>query len=101
MMEPSTATPNKPEQLIATVLHLMSHYSTNSVLNREQGVCVKLAAVIERHLTILSELPGLAPVLRATCNQLSEQWALVVEQTLQQQYKAALTPGWRQRLHLN
>jgi hypothetical protein len=30
----------------------------------------------------LAELPNLAPVLRATCQQLSEQWATVVERTM-------------------
>ncbi len=84
----------RPEQLIAAVLHLMSHYSTNNILNKDQGVCVKLAAVIERHLTILSELPDLGPVLRATCSQLSEQWTLVVEQTMPQP-TANLLSRWR------
>jgi len=80
----------KPEQLIAAVLHLMSHYSTNNVLKKERGIGVKLAAVIERHLAILSELPDLGPVLRATCRQLSEQWTLIAEQTMPQQNKVSL-----------
>ena len=94
-------TNNKPEQLIAAVLHLMSHYSTNNVLNKDHGVCVKLAAVIERHLEILSELPDLGPVLRATCGQLSEQWTLVVEQTMPQQSKAKLIGRWRHYPQMN
>jgi hypothetical protein len=84
----------KPEILIAAVLHLMSHYSSRSALNKEQGVCVKLATVIERHLAILSELPDLGPVLRETCGQLSEQWQLVVECTLPEQSKENLLRRW-------
>jgi len=69
----------RPELMISTVLHLMSHYTINF---QESGACVRLASVIERHLQALAELPGLAPVLRATCEQLSEQWAAIVEQTM-------------------
>jgi len=85
---------NKPEQLIAAVLHLMSHYSTQNVLNKDRRVCVKLAAVIERHLTILSELPDLGPVLRATCGQLSEQWTQVVELSLPKPERPAPFLRW-------
>lgn len=88
MIDQPTKASNKPELLIAAVLHLMSHYSTGNTLNKDQQVCVKLAAVIERHLTILSELPDLGPVLRATCEQLSEQWTRVVEHTMPQQRKS-------------
>jgi hypothetical protein len=54
----------------------MSHYTADG-----KG-CVKLASVIERHLKALAALPGLSPVLTATCQQLSEQWAGVVERSL-------------------
>jgi hypothetical protein len=63
------------------VLHLMSHYTAAA---SDTGGCVKLASVIERHLKALASLPGLAPVLSATCQQLSEQWAGVVERSLPQ-----------------
>jgi hypothetical protein len=71
---------NHPELLVSAVLHLMSHYTANA--GEEGGVCIKLASVIERHLKALASLPTLAPVLRATCEQLSEQWAMVVENAL-------------------
>ncbi len=74
------ASSNQPELLVSAVLHLMSQYTVNAAT--EQRNCVKLASVIERHLKALSELPGLAPVLRATCQQLSEQWENVVDHTL-------------------
>ena len=80
--------PAQPELLLAAVLHLMSHYTANSAL--EAGSCVKLASVIERHLKILADLPELAPVLSATCQQLSEQWAALVERSLPQQNKLTL-----------
>lgn len=67
--------PAQPELLVSAVLHLMSHYTANV---SESGDCIKLASVIERHLKALANLPNLAPVLRATCQQLSEQWAAVV-----------------------
>jgi hypothetical protein len=66
----------QPELLLSAVLHLMSHYTARS---EESGACVKLASVIERHLKALATLPGLSPVLQATCQQLSEQWAGMVE----------------------
>ncbi|MDB5776384.1 MAG: hypothetical protein JWP38_2517 [Herbaspirillum sp.] len=69
----------RPELLVSAVLHLMSHYTVNL---QERSSCVKLASVIERHLKALADLPGLAPVLRTTCGQLSEQWADIVERTV-------------------
>lgn len=79
-----SATPGKasvqPELLISAVLHLMSHYTT---AERESNGATKLASTIERHLKALADQPDLAPVLRATCRQLAEQWADVVEQTMQ------------------
>ena len=77
-IEPNNA-PAQPELLVSAVLHLMSHYTAG---NQESRSCVKLASVIERHLKALADLPNLAPVLQATCLQLSEQWATVVERTM-------------------
>jgi hypothetical protein len=68
----------RPELMLSAVLHLMSHYTANA----GEGGCVKLASVIERHLKALGALPGLAPVLAATCQQLSEQWAGEVERAM-------------------
>lgn len=75
----SNPSPCQPELLVAAVLHLMSHYTAQPP---ENGACLKLASVIERHLQALANLPDLAPVLRATCRQLSEHWAGVVERTM-------------------
>lgn len=61
----------QPELMLSNVLHLMSHYHADAA-------CPKLASVIERHLRVLSSLPSLAPVLQATCQQLSQQWASMV-----------------------
>ena len=77
----------RPELLVAAVLHLMSHYTSNL---QERHSCVKLASVIERHLKVLADLPSLAPVLRTTCRQLSAQWAAVVERTMPQPIKFTL-----------
>ena len=70
---------HNPELMLSAVLHLMSHYTTGS---DDAGGCVKLASVIERHLKALAGLPDLAPVLSATCQQLSEQWAQIVERNM-------------------
>jgi hypothetical protein len=78
LQEPSS-TPAQPELLVSAILHLMSHYT---LMSQEAGVCLKLASVIERHLQALSVLPELAPVLRATCQRLSEQWAAMIENAL-------------------
>lgn len=80
LLEP-TGTPAQPDLLVSAVLHLMSHYSANS---HDTGNCTRLASVIERHLKALADLPDLAPVLRATCRQLAEQWAAVVERSMPQ-----------------
>lgn len=63
-------------RLVASVLHLMSQYA---VRTDGEVPCVKLASVIERHLEALARLPQADPVLRATCEQLAEQWASVVD----------------------
>jgi hypothetical protein len=81
----------QPELLVSAVLHLMSHYTARSP---EDGACVKLASVIERHLKALAGLPELAPVLRATCQQLSEQWEEVVERTLPKPVKTNFLGRW-------
>jgi hypothetical protein len=76
---PGSAQPGqRPELMLSAVLHLMSHYTANA----GEGGCVKLASVIERHLKALASLPGLAPVLAATCQQLSDQWANEVERAM-------------------
>ena len=68
-----------PELLISAVLHLISQYNRHHLAS---GACVQSATTIERHLRTLSDWPGLAPVLRATCQQLSDQWTLMIEQAL-------------------
>lgn len=82
LFAPSDA-PAQPDLLVCATLHLMSHYTTG-------GGCVKLASVIERHLKVLADAPGLAPMLRATCQQLSEQWENVVERTMPKAEKSSL-----------
>ncbi len=92
-----TATSKQPELLVSAVLHLMSHYtvhSTNSATQEEaEQASTKLASVIERHLYVLANLPDLAPVLKATCQQLSEQWASLVEKKAAQKTKLRKL-GW-------
>jgi hypothetical protein len=70
-----TATTPTPEMLIASVLHLMSHYVAD-IDNAGSGA--NLSVAIERHFRALSTMPGLPPVLRGTCSQLSQQWAPLV-----------------------
>ena len=80
--EPNEA-PAQPELLVSAVLHLMSHYTAHHQTNQQEtNGCTKLASVIERHLKALAALPNLAPVLRTTCQQLSEQWATLVERSM-------------------
>ena len=85
-ISPTPATPsaaaaarNQDTLLVASLLHLMSHYSAKG---DGEPPCVKLASVIERHLCALARLPTLDPVLRATCEQLADQWASVVDTRL-------------------
>lgn len=82
------AAAQRPELMLSAVLHLMSHYTAAN--SNGEGGCIKLASVIERHLKALSALPELAPVLRATCQHLCEQWANVVEQSRPPQERASL-----------
>ncbi|CDG84249.1 hypothetical protein [Janthinobacterium agaricidamnosum] len=77
---------NQPELMLSAVLHLMSHYTAR---NADSGACLKLASVIERHLKALAGLPDLGPVLQATCQQLSEQWAGIVERDMPQAPKSS------------
>jgi len=84
---PAAAHGQQPELMLSAVLHLMSHYQSHYARN---GPCPKLASTIERHLQLLSDLPSLAPVLRATCQQLSQQWALMVEPVLPSTCKPSL-----------
>lgn len=73
--------------MVASLLHLMSHYTVSSAASSAAGgrarggeaPCVKLASVIERHLNALARLPDADPVLRATCEQLSATWAGLVD----------------------
>lgn len=75
----SSASAPQPELLVSAALHLMSHYSASAA---GAEPCIKLASVIERHLKALAGHGDLNPVLRATCQQLSEQWAAVVDQAI-------------------
>lgn len=77
----------QPELLVSSALHLMSHYSASA---GQAAPCIKLASVIERHLRALAEHGDLNPVLRATCRQLSEQWAAVVDKALPKPARATL-----------
>lgn len=79
---------SRPELMLSAVLHLMSHYMTRD--GDGVGACVKQASVIERHLKALASRSDLAPVLSATCQQLSEQWAEVVERALPRAEKGNL-----------
>lgn len=80
---------HQPELMVSAVLHLMSHYTANNS-HSDSGACLKLASVIERHFKALAGLPELAPVLRATCQQLSEQWAGIVERDMPRPKKSNL-----------
>ncbi len=73
------ATRHRDAVMLASLLHLMSHYTARDERDRP---CVRLASVIERHLCALARLPDLDPVLRATCEQLGEKWAGLVDDSL-------------------
>jgi hypothetical protein len=77
--------------LVSALLHLMSQYAlrsrsaaAGSAIDEGEAPCVKLAAVIERHLEALRRLPDAEPVLRATCEQLGDRWAELVDSRLPQ-----------------
>ena len=78
--------------MIASLLHLMSHYTARDENDRP---CVRLASVIERHLCALARLPELDPVLRATCEQLCEKWAGMVDDGMP---RPAAKPGFLERI---
>jgi hypothetical protein len=86
LLEPAD-TPTKPELLVSALLHLMSHYTAHL---HEKDKCLRLAAVIERHLKVLSTLPGLSPLLQATCLQLADDWTDLVDQNLPRPEKSKL-----------
>ena len=71
--------PQRDAVMLASVLHLMSHYTAR---DEKDKPCVRLASVIERHLCALARLPDLDPVLRATCEQLCERWAALVDEAM-------------------
>jgi hypothetical protein len=88
--------PPQPELLVSSALHLMTHYSAQA---GKAGACVKLASVIERHLKALAGHGDLNPVLRATCQQLSEQWAEVVDKAMPPPARSRLFPSFGPRSH--
>jgi hypothetical protein len=85
---PAAGTPSSRHALlISALLHLMSQYTLRSTQSSgaggdDEGPCVKLAAVIERHLEALARLPDAEPVLRATCEQLRVKWEDLVDSRL-------------------
>lgn len=66
------------ELLISSVLRLISQHGTLS--NADAETAAHSAAAIEGHLKTLAGLPDMEPILRATCQQLSEQWGMLQEQ---------------------
>jgi hypothetical protein len=70
-----TATTPTPEMVIASVLHLMSHYVVDI---DKPGTGSNLSVAIERHFQALSNMTALPPVLRGTCSELSQQWGMLV-----------------------
>ena len=76
---PPSPMPQRDVVMLASVLHLMSHYTAR---DEQDKPCVRLASVIERHLCALARLPDLDPVLRATCEQLCERWAALVDDAM-------------------
>ena len=81
---PAPGMPQRHAVMLASLLHLMSHYTARDEKDRP---CVRLASVIERHLCALARLPDLDPVLRATCEQLRERWAGLVDDAMPQPVK--------------
>jgi hypothetical protein len=66
------------ELLISSVLQLISQHGALAAMDTEASI--RSAGTIERHLKTLAELPDMEPILRATCQQLSEQWGMLLEQ---------------------
>ena len=92
---PRAAEP-QPELLVSSALHLMTHYSAQA---GRDGACLKLASVIERHMKALAGHGDLSPVLRATCQQLAEQWASVVDKSMPRPSRPRLFPSFGPRSH--
>ena len=64
--------------LLSDVLQMISQHIVDADPDPDH---VRLSAArIERRLAILSGMPGAEPVLRATCQQLCEQWGALHEQ---------------------
>ena len=76
---PAPGMPQREAVMLASLLHLMSHYTAR---DEKDKPCVRLASVIERHLCAVTRLPELDPVLRATCEQLCERWAALVDEAM-------------------
>lgn len=85
--------PLQPELVIASALHLMSHYTVD---DHDAEACIRLACVIQRHLRCLAGMTGLSPVLQATCQQLSEDW----EQRVNRRMPTSQTAGFFTRMLL-
>jgi hypothetical protein len=66
------------ELLICSVLQLISRYG--AVAANDAEAAMRSAAAIELHLRTLAALPDMEPILQATCQQLSEQWGMLLEQ---------------------
>ncbi|MDB5777064.1 MAG: hypothetical protein JWP38_3197 [Herbaspirillum sp.] len=66
------------ELLICSVLQLISQYG--AVAANDSEAAMRSAAAIELHLKTLAALPDMEPILQATCQQLSEQWGMLLEQ---------------------
>jgi hypothetical protein len=81
---PAHGMPQRDAVMLASLLHLMSHYTAR---DEKEKPCVRLASVIERHLRAVTRLPDLDPVLRATCEQLCERWAALVDEAMPQPVK--------------
>ena len=84
---PAHGMPQRDAVMLASLLHLMSHYTAR---DEKDKPCVRLASVIERHLRAVTRLPDLDPVLRATCEQLCERWAALVDEGMPQPVKRNL-----------
>jgi hypothetical protein len=69
-----------PELLISTVLQLISQYGARADIQGDSAM--HSAAMIESHLKTLATLPDMEPILRATCQQLSEQWGMLHEREM-------------------
>jgi hypothetical protein len=68
------------ELLISTVLQLISQYGARADMQGDSAM--HSAAMIEGHLKTLASLPDMEPILRATCQQLSEQWGMLHERQM-------------------